>query len=232
MNDVKDLLDLALADGHAPGPGYRVEPGADLARGRRLLRRRRRLAGVAGGTAVTAGIVAAALGLDAAGPAAARLAPAAGPGGGTATATAPTAPSSRPVHLRSLALVSYGGPQVPGYQVAEVPRGWVIQGGNAYAFVIAPRDDKNTDISVFVGKIVVMLKSTDEKVPTSSPRQPVAGRPGYLLDQGSTKTLVFQDAAGGWVDIQAPTSLGWDGARFARFGAGIQVLGNAKPGHG
>ena len=36
MNDLKDLLELALSD--VPGPDARVDPAADLARGRRLLR--------------------------------------------------------------------------------------------------------------------------------------------------------------------------------------------------
>ena len=46
MNDLKDLLDLALSD--VPGRDARVDPAADLARGRRLLRRRRQqLAGLA-----------------------------------------------------------------------------------------------------------------------------------------------------------------------------------------
>ena len=50
MNDLKDLLELALSD--VPGRDARVDPAADLARGRRLLRRRRqRLAGLAGVTA-------------------------------------------------------------------------------------------------------------------------------------------------------------------------------------
>ena len=50
MNDLKDLLELALSD--VPGRDARVDPDADLARGRRLLRRRRqRLAGLAGVTA-------------------------------------------------------------------------------------------------------------------------------------------------------------------------------------
>ena len=50
MNDLKDLLELALSD--VPGRDARVDPAADLARGRLLLRRRRqRLAGLAGVTA-------------------------------------------------------------------------------------------------------------------------------------------------------------------------------------
>jgi hypothetical protein len=60
-----------------------------------------------------------------------------------------------------IALVAYTGQQPAGYQVAEMPAGWVVQGGNAYALTIAPRSDTNSDPSVFVGKIVVMLQSTD-----------------------------------------------------------------------
>jgi len=50
VNDLKDLLELALSD--VPGRDAGVDPVADLARGRRLLRsRRQRLAGLAGVTA-------------------------------------------------------------------------------------------------------------------------------------------------------------------------------------
>jgi hypothetical protein len=134
--------------------------------------------------------------------------------------------------VRAIALVSYSGTQIPGYQVAEVPSGWVLQGGNSFALVIAPAHDRDTSIDSFVGKLVVMLKSVDEPVPAQAPRQPVAGRPGYLRVQDGTQILTFQAANGAWVDIQAPTSLGWDGTELAQFAAGVQVLGNAQPGHG
>src|SRR5207237_5862147 len=54
VNDVKSLLELALSDGIAPGQGHPANPAADLARGRRRLRRRR-LAGLAGLTAAVLG---------------------------------------------------------------------------------------------------------------------------------------------------------------------------------
>ncbi len=38
---------------------------------------------------------------------------------------------------RRLALVAYGGTQVPGYQVAQVSVGWTIQGGNAFVLTLA-----------------------------------------------------------------------------------------------
>jgi hypothetical protein len=209
MDDLKTLLELALTDGHGPGPDQPVSAAGDLARGRRRLRRRR-LAGAAGGTAVAAGITAAALVLTAGGPASVRPAPAA----------------------PAIALVSYAGAQVPGYQVAEVPSGWVLQGGNAFALVIAPDHDKDTSISSFAGKIAVMLKSVDEPVPSGDQRLPVAGRPGYLSVQDGTQILIFQDARRTWVDIQVPVSLGWDSTELAQFAAGVQVLTNAQPGRG
>jgi hypothetical protein len=210
MTDLKDLMVLALADGHGPDTGQEVTAAGDLARGRRLLRRRR-VAGLVSGTAVAAGVTAVALSLATTGPAA-RVTP---------------SPIARPI-----ALVSYSGAQIPGYQVAEVPSGWVLQGGNSFALVIAPVNDRDTNIDSFVGKLVVMLKSVDEPVPTQAPRQPVAGRPGYLRVQDGTQILTFQAANGAWVDIQAPTSLGWDGTRLGQFAAGVEVLGNAQPGHG
>jgi hypothetical protein len=232
MTDLKDLMVLALSDGHGPGPDEPASAAGDLARGRRLLRRRR-AAGLVGGTAVAAaaaGITAVAVSLAAAGPATGRPAPAAGP-----ASRAVTAPAGRvtptPV-TPAIALVAYGGSQVPGYRVAEVPSGWVLQGGNAFALVIAPAHDPDTNIGSFVGKLVVMLKSADEPVPASAPRQPVAGRPGYLRVQDDTQILIFQAANGAWVDIQAPVKLGWSGTELAQFAAGVQVLVNAQPGRG
>jgi hypothetical protein len=68
VNDLKDLLELALSD--APGPGERADPAGDLARGRRLLRRRR-LTGLAGVTAAVLCGVLVPLALQGSGPAAA-----------------------------------------------------------------------------------------------------------------------------------------------------------------
>ncbi|HMH91324.1 MAG TPA: hypothetical protein VK586_09600, partial [Streptosporangiaceae bacterium] len=195
--------------------------------------RRRRAAGLVGGAAATvaaAGVTAVAVSLATAGPGAARPEQAAGPAGRAAATSAPrVAPSP---DAAAIALVSYSGTQIPGYQVTEVPSGWVIQGGSPSALVIAPAHDPDTSIDSFTGKLVVMLKSVDEPVPVHAPRQPVAGRPGYLRVQEGTQIMTFQAANGAWVDIQAPTSLGWDGTELAQFAAGVQVLGNAQPGHG
>jgi hypothetical protein len=220
MTTVKDLLELALADGHAPDPGQRVDPGGDVSAGRRLLRRRR-LAGAGGvAAAVLAGV----------------LVPLTIHGGGQVTSgTSPvrplvtTAPAPGP---RSIALVAYLGEQPPGYRVAEMPSGWIVQGGGAFALVIAPKADTDTNPNSYSGKLVVMLQSMDAGIPTAGVSQPVDGRPGRLDVQGDTQMLTFQRADGRWVVIQAPTSLGWDGSMLAQFAAGVQVLDNARPARG
>jgi hypothetical protein len=227
MNDVKDMLAAALDRG--PGPGQPVNPAGDLARGRRLLRRRRLtgLAGAAGGAAVVAGIATAVLTLGPAG-----SAPHPAPAAGQHTRPQHTpAPAHHPAR-RAVKLVSYQGYQAPGYQVSEVPRGWVVQGSNAFALTVAPADDPDKFVDSFVGKIAVMLKSRDEPAPKGQPNLPVAGRPGFLDRQGGTWILLYQDPSGNWVDIQFPAKLGWDRGQFAQFAAGVKVLGNAQPGRG
>ena len=226
MYDVKDILAAALDRG--PGPGQPVNPAGDLARGRRLLRRRR-LTGLAGAAGVAAGITAVVLTLGPAGPAATHPGPAAGQH--TRHHEVPAAPGHHPAK-RAIKLVSYQGYQAPGYQVSEVPRGWVVQGSNAFALTVAPADDPDKSVDSFVGKIAVMLKSRDEPAPKGQPNLQVAGRPGFLDRQGDTWILLYRDPSGLWVDIQFPAKLGWDAPQFARFAAGVKVLGNAQPGRG
>jgi hypothetical protein len=229
MNDVKDMLAAALDRG--PDPGQPVNPAGDVARGRRLLRRRRltRLAGTAGGAAVAAGIVAAVLILGAAGQGVPHQPPAAGQH--TRHQHIPAAPGHHAVRP-AIKLVSYEGYQAPGYQVSEVPRGWVVQGANAFALTVAPADDPDKSVDSFTGKIAVMLLSRDAAPPKGQPNLPVAGQPGFLSRQGGTWILIYQDKAGQWVNIQFPAKLGWDAPQFARFAAGVKVLGSAQPGRG
>jgi hypothetical protein len=231
VNDLKDLLDLALSD--LPGRDARVDPAADLARGRRLLRRRRRrLAGVAGVTAaVLCGV----------------LVPLALPGSASGHRPAPVAvtthpqPShSQPGHTAAsgqqphqIKLVAWVGTQPPGYQVAWMPRGWVVQGSTPFALVMAPPTDKDKSPDSYVGKLVVMLQSRDATAPPADwADQPVNGRPGKFDVQGDTQILTFKNASGQWVVIQAPVSLGWDSVELAKFGGGVQVLAAAQQGRG
>ena len=232
MNDLKDLLELALSD--VPGRAAPVDPAADLTRGRRLLRRRRqRLAGLAGVTAAVLGGVLVPLALQGSAPshhpapaavASSRPQPAHSQAGQT---TSPAQPS------RQIKLVAWVGTQPPGYQVAWMPKGWVVQGSTPYALVMAPPNDKDKSPDSFVGKLVVMLQSRDATAPPADwANQPVNGREGKFDVQDDTQILTFKNASGQWVVIQAPVSLGWDSAELAKFAGGVQVLAAAQQGRG
>jgi hypothetical protein len=234
MTDLKDLFERALADGHGPRPGQDIDPAGDLARGRAWRRRRQRagMAGLAAGSAVVA--LAAWAGVTAAGPSARPQA---------APASQPSSASSRPANVhrpgqqagpasQPIALVAYEGRQPPGYRVAEMPSGWVVQGGDPYALTIAPRNDPDQIYNSFTGKLVVMLQSADAGPPAGGISRPVDGRPGRFSVQGDTQILIFKGVDGRWVVIQAPKKLGWDSGRLARFAAGVQVLGNAEQSRG
>lgn len=227
MNDVKDLLGLALADGHGPDPAKPVDPAADLARGRSLLRRRRLYVVSGGAAVVVAAAVLVPLGLTGA----SHGAPATQHGQASITLR-PSGPAGTKPAGSKIALIAYQGKQIPGYQVAQVPSGWVIQGGNPFALVIAPQGDHDTNIDSFVGKLVVMLQSRDASPPTTGKPQPVAGLPGRFDVQGNTQILTYQIKDGRWMVVQAPTALGWDSGRVAEFAAGVKVLGNAQQSRG
>jgi hypothetical protein len=221
VNTVKDVLELALDEELAAKRV--VDPCEDVARGRSLLRRRRLIG--TGGVAAAAAVGA--------------MVPAIlGSGGAVPSVTGPQpshpAVSTTPVPKghRSIALVAFTGDQIPGYQVAEVPEGWVIQGGTPFALVIGAKGDPDTNVDSFTGKLVVMLQSRDASPPTSGQSDPVNGHPGFLDVQGDTQILTFQRTDRRWVVIQAPTKLGWDSAQLAQFASGVQVLGNAQPGRG
>ena len=231
MNDLKDLLELALSD--VPGRDARVDPAADLARGRRRLRRRRqRLAGLAGVTAaVLCGV----------------LVPLAVQGSAPRYYSPPAAASShaQPSHAqpgrtaapakqsRQIKLVAWVGTQPPGYRVNWMPKGWVVQGSTPFALVMAPPNDKDKSPDSYVGKLVVMLQSRDATAPPADwANQPVNGRPGKFDVQADTQILTFKIASGQWVVVQAPVSLGWDSAELAKFGGGVQVLAAAQQGRG
>jgi hypothetical protein len=222
VNDVKDLLNRALVE--APGPSVPVDPRADLARGRRLLRRRRML-GAAGLTAAMAlgALVPLALQAGTSAP-------------GHSEAVKPPIASSSASSRGSIALVAWTGTQPPGYQVSWLPKGWAVLGSVPAALTIGPAGDKDTDPYSFLGKLTVMLQSADVHSPPPGASQPVNGRPGIFQSAaqagGDTEILTFQVASGKWVQVQAPMTLGWDSAELAKFAAGVVVLAAAQAGHG
>jgi hypothetical protein len=134
---------------------------------------------------------------------------------------------------RQIKLVAWVGTQPPGYQVAWMPKGWVVQGSTPFALVMAPPNDKDKSPDSYSGKLVVMLQSRDATAPPADwANQPVNGREGKFDVQGDTQILTFKNASGQWVVIQAPVSLGWDSAELAKFAGGVQVLAAAQQGRG
>ena len=221
MNDLKNLLERALDNG--PAAEFEVDPMADLIRGRNRLRHRRTVTltvASAAAAALSVGVVSISMN----GTAAPAIQIQAGRPSSSAT--------EEPAALPSLELVTYQGKQVPGYRVASTPKGWVIQGGDPAVLTIAPKGAKDKHYDSFVGKLVVMLQSEEAEPPTEGTKQPVDGRPGWLKVEGGTQMLTYQGADKAWIVIQAPISLGWDGDRLAQFATGVEVLGNARPGHG
>ena len=222
MNDLKDLLELALTDGNALRSDVLADPSADLARGRKLLARRtrRRMLGAVAGVA-TAAAVAVAVGV------------------------APTA-TPRPSHPAAVGrqnstgirLVAYTGTQPPGYTVKEIPAGWVIQGSNSFSLVIAPKNTPNKNPDAFIGKLVVMQEAFDTSGASAQGWAPVhaAGHAAYysvqLADGTKTAGLVIKEAPGRWLLVQTPTSLGWSKQQMVQFGLGITVLPTAQEGKG
>jgi hypothetical protein len=231
VNDLKDLLELALSD--VPGRDARVDPAADLARGRRRLRRRRqRLAGLAGVTAAVLCGVLVPLAVQGSAP---RYysPPAAASSHAQPSHAQPSQTASPAKQSRQIKLVAWVGTQPPGYRVNWMPKGWVVQGSTPFALVMAPPNDKDKSPDSYIGKLVVMLQSRDATAPPADwANQPVNGRPGKFDVQGDTQILTFKIASGQWVVVQAPVSLGWDSAELAKFGGGVQVLAAAQQGRG
>jgi hypothetical protein len=234
VTDMKDLFELALSD--IPRTGQPADPEEDLARGRRLLRRRRqRMAGLAGVTAAVLCGILVPLSLNGSAPAASHpVAAASSPVSTHPKATSsPTHATTPATQTHAIKLVAWVGTQPPGYKVDWMPKGWVVQGSTPFALTMASPGTKDKNPDVFTGKLVVMLQSADASAPPANwADQPVNGRPGKFDVQGDTQILTFQVAGGQWVVIQAPVSLGWDSAELAKFGGGVTVLAAAQQGRG
>jgi hypothetical protein len=219
VNDLKDLLERALADGHGPARGAGADAAGDLARGQRLLRRRTR-------HRVLAASAAAAVAVAVVVPVALR---------GSSTPPA-SSTASAPVQVK---LVAYTGAQPPGYVVKEIPAGWVIQGSNSYNLVIAPAADPDKSPDSFLGKLLVTQEEFDAAGAASNGWVAITagGHAAYYNDGTSagmarTAGLVIRQASGQWLLVQAPTSLGWSQRAITRFALGVTILAAATPGRG
>lgn len=164
-----------------------------------------------------------------------------------ALAVAPNAVGGRPAHpaagagrhsTGAIRLVAYTGAQPPGYTVKVIPAGWVVQGGNPYALVIAPANAANGDPDVFLGKLFVGQESFDPAGASAQGWAP-ADAPGHtayysVQNADGTKTagLVVKVTSSDWLVVQAPTSLGWTEQQMIQFGLGVTILSTAQEGKG
>jgi hypothetical protein len=209
MMELHDRLDRLAGPA---APATEEQATADLARGRRALRRRRTVKGAATGVfAVAAAVAALAYG------AASRPGPAPHP----AVATA--------------ALVAYKGEQPQGYTIDKVPAGWEIQGDNSSVLTIAPLNAKDKDPSYFAGKIAVMLQSKDQHGTPPGTLIQVGNKPAIMdatSNPPNTKILYVRQPTGIYLIVQLWDARGWTDAAIAEFAAGIHVLPNAQQGIG
>ena len=234
MNNLKDLLELALDDGHGSAAGARADARADLARGKRLRRRRarRRMLATAG---TTAAVAAAAIVVPTALHAPSRGGTSSHPGIAASTRPASTGQAA----ATRIRLVAYTGAQPPGYVVKVIPAGWVIQGSTAFSLVIAPSGDLDGNPDSFLGKLVVTQEGFDASgaaaegwVPASAAGRPAYYDNGQSADAAGTAGLVIEEAPGRWLVVQAPQSLGWTQRELTQFGLGVTILATAQEGHG
>ncbi len=207
-----DLHDrLATLAGPSGAPSAE-QADADVARGRRALRRRRlfRSAG-ASAFAVAALVAVVAYGTSAV----------------SHPATTPTVASAH--------LVAYQGAQPKGFTIDKVPAGWEVQGVSPGALTIAPVGAKDKNPDSFVGKIAVMLQSQDDHSTPSGTGVTVGGRPGVInggLGTEHGKNLWVKQPNGIWLLVQIWDARGWTDADMVEFAGGIHVLKDAVQGRG
>jgi hypothetical protein len=231
MTDLKALLGLALDD--APTAGHTgAMPGVedDLARGRRLLRRRTHSRMIGASAAVAAVAVAAVVPTLTSGSNAKPTAAASHHA--TAGISHPaTSGASRPA-ISGIKLVAYTGTQPPGYVVKVIPDHWVIQGSTPFALTIAAPNAANKDPNYFSGKLVVTQESFDSSGAQGWTSAHIPGHTAYYSIQDNTASLVIEQTASRWLLVQAPTSLHWTEQQEVQFGLGVTILSTAQEGEG
>ena len=181
--------------GPVPPPSTE-QVSADLARGRRALRRRRTVQTVCGSSFAVAALVAA-FAVTATGDGA-------GPGAPTATGA-----GDRSASAPAVKLVAYKGAQPKGFTIDTVPEGYAVESGDDYSLVLAPTEPKDIgpDVSPsaipgsFIGKIAIMLESKDQSGPD---------RTGTTVQVGDTQGTLLKSLRGVTPDGPAPTAPGGD----------------------
>ena len=181
-----------------PGPATVAQADADLARGRKALRRRRASQTIAGSAFGVAALVAA------------FTVATSGTGAGPSS---PPPAAERPAVISAARLIAYKGAQPKGFTVDKVPDGWFIQSDENYSLVLAPDKAKNPGPDVnpstqplfdkhsYVDKITIMLESKDQNGPS---------REGKAVKAGDKEGVLLKSLRGVAADGPAPTAAGGD----------------------
>lgn len=141
---------------------------SDLDRGRRALRRRRTVQKLAGSAFA---VMALAVGVTVANT-------------GTPAPTTPGAGRNPgAINAPATQLVAYTGSQPKGYTIDKVPDGWEIQADTTSALILAPKKALDKDPQSFVGKIGIMLQSTDQKDAPNGKKVKVGDGAGVLVPE-------------------------------------------------
>ncbi|NGN92223.1 hypothetical protein G5C66_05650 [Nocardioides sp. KC13] len=204
MNDVIDRL-ARLTPAASPTDAT----AADLRRGHRALSRRRIKRAALGGAALTL-VVGGAF------------------GGIALTSDDKVTPITQAAD--NVRLVDYDGTQVPGYTVAKVPEGFVLQGSDQYVLAVA-RPDDTSSISDFQDKIVVMLEAPSSPTEGATDTT-VNGQPATIVTNSEGTTTLKYAYRDLTVVIQVWESIDLTDKQLVEFAEGIDVTADAKPSHG
>lgn len=202
MNDVIDRLARLT-----PSPADPAEDAtADLRRGHQALSRRRIKRAALGGAALTLAVGGAFGGIALT-----------SDNGGTPTVQA----------ADNVRLVDYDGTQMPGYTVAKVPEGFVLQGSDQFVLAVARPDDKSS-ISDFRDKIVVTLEASTSGGEDSA-NTTVNGQPATLVTTPDGATMLKYAYRDFTVVIQMWNSIHLTDEQLVEFAEGVEVTADAKP---
>ncbi|MFD4325760.1 hypothetical protein ACFWQC_14065 [Nocardioides sp. NPDC058538] len=201
MNDVIDRLARLTPPSATTG-----DAAPDLRRGQRALSRRRIKRAVLGGAALTLAV--------------------GGAFGGIALTSdnggAPTVQAADNVRL-----VDYNGTQMPGYTVAKVPEGFVLQGSDQFVLAVARPDDKSS-ISDFQEKIVVTLEASTSGADDSA-NTTVNGWPATLITTPDGATMLKYAYRDFTVVIQMWNTIHLTDEQLVEFAEGVEVTPDARP---
>jgi hypothetical protein len=210
MYDVNDRL-TALAKRPGQVPSAEII-AADLRRGAAALRRRRaRRASFGAAAAIsTLGVSVAVLGH---------------PGVEHPASKEPTTIST-PTG-RGLALVAYHGKQLPGFEVRQIPVGYVLQGSTPNVLAIAAPGD-HSSVDDFRRKLVVTVTAATPGERIHGAHVEIGGQPGVIRTGSDGVTMLQYHSGKRLVNVQAWSNLRLTREQVVRFAQGITVTGHAK----